>query len=106
MGVSSWRSLAIGDVAFLRGIADTAALENAPDTKDTSIPVVLVATIDFAVVDGQLGNSSAAGLVSRCAADDVDNEPVVQILSRLLAMDEGEAMPGVEADEESGTHPD
>lgn len=106
MADSSWRSLAIGDDAFLRGTADTGAPRNALDANGASIPVVLGTAIEIASVGGQLGNSSAAGLVSSRAVDDVDNEPVVQILSRLLVMDKGESMSGVEAEEEIGTHPD
>lgn len=106
MGSPSWRSLASGDDAFLRGTADAGELENALHTNGASIPVVLITSTDFALVDGQLGNGSAAGLVSSRAAGDANDEPVVQILSRLPAMDEGEAMSGVEADEEIGTHPD
>ncbi len=105
MGDSSRRSLAIGDDAFRRGIADADAVGNTLDTKGVSSPVVLATAIDFALVGGP-GSSSATGLVSLRAADDIDNEPVLQILSRLLAMDKGEAMSGVEADEEFGTHPD
>jgi hypothetical protein len=103
---SSWRSLAIGDDAFLRGSADAGALGNATGTTGVSIPVVLVTAIHSVSVGGQPGGSPAVGVGSSGAADGADDEPIVQTLSRLLAIDKGEAMSGVEADEEIGTCPD
>jgi len=103
---SSWRSLATGDDAFLRGIADGDALGNDPYTKGVPLPVELVTAIDLASARGQPGSSSATEPGGFGAADGVGNECMVQILSRLLALDKGEAMSGVEADEEIGTHPD
>jgi len=106
VGSSSWRTIDIGDDALLRGTADADALGNAMDTEGVSNPAVLVTAIHLASVDGQPAGSSTAGVGGSGAADGVDNEPIVQILSRLLAIDKGEAMSGVEAAEEIGTRPD
>jgi len=100
------RSLAIVDDAFLKGIAGAGALGMALDTNSASLFVVLISPIDFALVDSHPEDGSAMGLGGFGAAGGVDNEPVVQILSRLLEIDKGEAMSGVEAGEDIGTHPD
>lgn len=75
------------------------------DTKGISIPVVLVTAVHFASVDGQPGSGSVTGLGGSGAADGVGDENMVQVLSRLLAIDKGEAISGVEADEEIGMRP-
>jgi hypothetical protein len=106
VGSSSWGSLAIGDDAFLWRTAGTGALEKALDTKGVSLSVLLVTAIDSALVDSPPGSSATMGLGGFGAIDGVYNEPVVQILSRLPAIDKGEATSGVGADEETRTHPD
>jgi hypothetical protein len=59
-----------------------------------------VAAINSTSLHSHAGSNSAAGLGGFGAAVGDGNEPAVQALSRLLAIDKGEAVSGVEADEE------
>lgn len=82
------------------------ALRTILRAKYASVAAVLVPAVDPMSLHGHPGSNSATGPEGFGAAGGVGSEHAVQILSRLLAIDRGEAMSGVGADEEIGKHPD
>ena len=70
-----------------------------------SLIVAFVVAMGSTSLQGHPGSSSAMGLGGFGTAGGVGNELAVHILSRLLAIDKGEAMSGVGVGEEIGKHP-
>ena len=106
MGVSSRWPLGVGDNALLRGTVGVGALSRTLYVKCVSLLVVLDAAFNSPSLRCHPGSNSACWVEASGAAGDVGDEVAVQILSRLLAIDKGEAMSGVGAEEEIGSHPD
>ena len=100
-GVSSSR-FATGDSPLLKAISGPGAIGMALGTDNASLYVVLVAVIISMSPDGHIGSNSRAHPGGIDAAGG-GGELVVQILSRLLAIDNGEV---ASVDEEFVRHPD